>query len=157
MQVSFMLLPKHTLGEMSGNPWFLFEDESALIGHLWVDHASESMIGIGAFKTVHPGRFSLMSASSEEHCRIATAFQGSIGTPSTGGLPVVVKRMYKGSITRIGRYNGPEELVKTLIEANIMYWSYALYDIFTSFLERFKQDHPERVSTFTVVMLLFWC
>jgi hypothetical protein len=96
-----------------------------------------------------------MSASSEEHRHVAAAFQGSIGIPSTGGIPVVVKRMYKGTITRIGRYIGPEELVKTLIEANILYWSYALYNIVTSFLERFKHNHPGRVSTFTVVVPLF--
>ncbi|KAG1847356.1 hypothetical protein DFJ58DRAFT_843242 [Suillus subalutaceus] len=88
------------------------------------------MIGIGAFKTAHPGWLTLSPLSSS-------------GLGSRAQQDVVVKRPFHrppphtpgSSILKISRYALPDEHEKLLNECNLLYWAKSLLDFTYEYID----------------------
>ncbi|KAG1876491.1 hypothetical protein DFJ58DRAFT_865615 [Suillus subalutaceus] len=105
---------------------FELDISDSSIGQLTIDVPLHSMIGIGAFKTAHPGWLTLSPVVSS-------------GLGSRTQHPVVVKRPFfrvpiqavattATASIKITRYSSADELKNVLKESNVMYWAKSLLD-----------------------------
>ncbi len=98
-----------------------------------VQVAAENIIGIAELKTAHSGKLTLFSSSN---------------SPQISNKAVVVKRLYRKTLTRKaradreefakleGRYAPADELHKLHIEANVLYWAIALQRMSDGYIQR---------------------
>ncbi|KAF8141018.1 hypothetical protein K438DRAFT_1636430 [Mycena galopus ATCC 62051] len=100
----------------------------------------DNYLGIGSFKTAHPGYLTLVHLASE-----------GLGTERSQS--VAVKRMYVCRIRAtsknpdrwvITRLTSTNEYKKTLMEVNILQWAVSLMTFTFSFIHHFigKSQHP---------------
>ncbi|PSR81531.1 hypothetical protein PHLCEN_2v6354, partial [Hermanssonia centrifuga] len=125
--------------------------------------ASTDVIGIGTFKTAHPGKLTLVLKLEEPSSACGGSVSGysiekdldDIPSSFCGAedLPVVVKRLYHqvGRVTRgridmdeftKGCYTPADELQKLSIEANTIYWAIALHGLSHDFIHRKLHSLP---------------
>ncbi|KAG2352477.1 hypothetical protein BDR07DRAFT_1480291 [Suillus spraguei] len=125
--IEFFPIPTRPLSVILDDPKlhaaFRTDTELSHSGRLTVQTSTDDMLGVGGFKTAHPGFLTLLSAPE-------------IPLGSRPRQKVAVKRpFYKkyppGSSTNpinfsIGRYTISDELPKLFREANVLYWARSL-------------------------------
>ncbi|KAG1763418.1 hypothetical protein EV702DRAFT_1051821 [Suillus placidus] len=134
--IQFHQIPVRPLADILKTPQhrsFELDISNSSIGQLTIDVPLRSMIGIGAFKTAHPGWLSLSPLSSS-------------GLGSRTQQDVIVKRPFyrpsshtgaaAGSNTlKIARYALADELQKLLNESNVLYWAKSLLNFTYEYID----------------------
>lgn len=131
--IQFHPIPVRPLADILKTPQyrsFKPNISNSSIGQLTIDVPIRSMIGIGAFKTAHPGWLTLSPLSSS-------------GLGSRAQQDVVVKRPFHrppphtpgSSILKISRYALPDEHEKLLNECNLLYWAKSLLDFTYEYID----------------------
>lgn len=139
------------------NALFVVDPSNVIRGTLLFNHLER--LGIGAFKTVHPGHLNLHDMSS-----VASA----LGFKKR--QPIAVKRMYYANYVKkqtdftldddegrhytIGRYSAVDEKCKILVEANMLRFAAALMRMTYAFMDREHQRREEQ-PPFTIPNVRF--
>lgn len=126
--VQYYPIPTRSLTDILKTPkyrTFELDISDSHIGQLTIDVPLHSMIGIGAFKTAHPGWLTLSPIVPS-------------GLGSRSQHPVVVKRPFfrppstqataATATLKIVRYSSADELKHVLKESKVMYWAKSLLD-----------------------------
>ncbi|KAG1801309.1 hypothetical protein EV424DRAFT_1545421 [Suillus variegatus] len=132
--IQFYQIPARPLAHILKNPRyhsFELNISDSSIGQLTIDVPLRSMIGIGAFKTAHPGWLTLSPLPSS-------------GLGVRTQQDVVVKRPFHRnsshdaagcSTLKISRYALTDELKQLLKESNVLYWAKALLDFTYEYID----------------------
>jgi hypothetical protein len=134
--IQFHQIPVRPLADILKTPQhrsFELDISNSSIGQLTIDVPLRSMIGIGAFKTAHPGWLTLSPLSSS-------------GLGSRTQQDVIVKLPFyrpsshtgaaAGSNTlKIARYALADELQKLLNESNVLYWAKSLLNFTYEYID----------------------
>ncbi|KAG1864857.1 hypothetical protein F4604DRAFT_1928669 [Suillus subluteus] len=134
--VQYYPIPTCSLPDILKTPQyrsFELDISDSSIGQLTIDVPLRSMIGIGAFKTAHPGWLTLSPVVSS-------------GLGSRTQHPVVVKRpFFRAPIQavaatataslKITRYSSADELKNVLKESKVMYWAKSLLDYTYNYID----------------------
>ena len=121
-------------------------------GILQVNVDPNAIIGIGSFKTAHPGTLNLLHKPTDQHDKTGLfAVQPDRILGSTGLESVVVKRLYRQvhdqqrSETEAyskGRFGGVDERQKLQIEGNVFMWAQSLMTFTMEATRRHQASNP---------------
>ncbi|KAG2114132.1 hypothetical protein DEU56DRAFT_919630 [Suillus clintonianus] len=131
--IHFYPIPKRPLTEILRNEdyrSFTLDAAESWVGQLTVDVSHDGMIGMGGFKTAHPGWLTLTPPPVS-------------GFGSAARHEIVAKRPFhpvypQGVSTgpfKIGRFPVADELPKLFREANVLYWASSLLQLTYDFID----------------------
>ncbi|KAF9231982.1 hypothetical protein BU15DRAFT_55558 [Melanogaster broomeanus] len=134
--VHVFIIPTRSISDLldlkgTGHAFSVDEAES-LVGQLAINVAPDKTIGIGGFKSAHPGWLTLAPLPAQ-------------GLGSQPRQQVVVKRPFyrvysnqveKSGPYKIGRYALVDEMKKLFSEANVLFWAKALLQLTYIFIDR---------------------
>lgn len=138
--IEYYPIPTRSLTEILKTPQyrtFELDISDSHIGQLTIDIPLHSMIGIGAFKTAHPGWLTLSPIVSS-----------GLGSRSQHG--VVVKRPFyrvpptsqAATSLKIVRYSSVDELKHVLKESIVMYWAKSLLNYTYDYIDHHISTSP---------------
>ena len=147
---------------------FTISAAQSTIGQLTINGSHTNLIGIGAFKTAHPGWLTLTSTSPT-----ATGLEAS-----TSHQYVIVKRPFfyvntsgkapsnipalddttkiQKFLSKIGCYSLVDEMQKLFREANVMYWAKCLLKLTYDFIDRSVVSFLHSSLLMTLLIGLWW-
>ncbi|KAG1852800.1 hypothetical protein DFJ58DRAFT_402804, partial [Suillus subalutaceus] len=138
--IEYYPIPTRSLTEILKTPkyrTFELDISDSHIGQLTIDIPLHSMIGIGAFKTAHPGWLTLSPIVSS-------------GLGSRSQHDVVVKRPFyrvpptsqAAASLKIVRYSSVDELKHVLKESIVMYWAKSLLNYTYDYIDHHISTSP---------------
>ena len=168
--IHFYSIPTPSLETMLSEKNYSFTISAAqsTIGQLTIDGSHANLIGIGAFKTAHPGWLTLTSTSpTATGLEASTSHQYVIVKQpffyinTSGKAPSNVPALddttkIQNFLPKIGHYSLVDEMQKLFREANVMYWSKCLLKLTYDFIDRSVVSFLHSSLLMTLLIGLWW-
>ena len=168
--IHFYSIPTPSLETMLSKKNYSFTISAAqsTIGQLTIDGSHANLIGIGAFKTAHPGWLTLTSTSptatgleASMSCQYVVVKRPFFYVNTSGKTPSNVPALddttkIKKFLTKIGCYSLVDEMQKLFREANVMYWAKCLLKLTYDFVDRSVASFLHSSLLMTLLIGLWW-